>query len=159
MNTVSPLIRTQEFELHRVDWLFIRGYKFLFPFLFYLCVFVQDLVHTCTRLMIGDFNNSPSYEVSAGENLKSPCALIFNTTLVKLTSKLLSLRPYQYNIQANFACYVQDVDHKKVERFLVYWLLPLCIRMGTGRYGKTFMFMTMWRQHFLQVPLTFNSSP
>ena len=138
------------------------GYNFLkkklllsttFNFLFFL----KDLLHTCTRIMINDTNTPigdpattssmpehPTPSSSGGgkstvtEALKSPSSSGFNTAVIKLAAKLLYVRNEQFSLETNMLGYLQDSDSTKVERFLIHWLLPLCIRMGTGRYGTLY---------------------
>lgn len=89
------------------------------------------LLHTCTKIVIDDAPETSDHSPTAG--LKSPSSIAFNTTVVKLAARLLYIRPKEYNLESNFAMYTQGDDARKIERFLVHWLLPLAIRMGTGR--------------------------
>ncbi|XP_066923003.1 protein unc-80 homolog [Clytia hemisphaerica] len=101
---------------------------------------LRSLLHTCTRVMIGDFSTQldPSAPTSSTadipDGLRSPSSPGFNTMVIKLAAKLLYIRNDQFGLESNMMMYLQDPDATKVERFLIHWLLPLCIRMGTGRY-------------------------
>ena len=57
---------------------------------------------------------------------------------MKLSARLLYTHPEKFDLRKNFATYLRPSEGGplKVDRFLVHWLLPLAIRMGTGRFGK-----------------------
>ena len=80
-----------------------------------------------------------TFDPDAIGDIQSPSSVSFNNTVVKLAARLIFTRPQSYDIHTNFIGYLQNPVSLKIERFLVHWLLPLCIRMGTGRLGKKFV--------------------
>ena len=104
-----------------------------------------------TNTQVADPATSPpqsSIKETAREALKSPSSSGFNTAVVKLAAKLLYVRNDQFGLGSNMLGYLQDPDVTKVERFLIHWLLPLCIRMGTGRYGMSPHFIFIFTVKF-----------
>ena len=101
-----------------------------------------------------------SIKETAREALTSPSSSGFNTAVVKLAAKLLYMRNEQFGLESNMLGYLQDPDVTKVERFLIHWLLPLCIRMGTGRYGMSphfiFIFTVKFNSWYFFPSLIFN---
>lgn len=89
----------------------------------------------CLKVIIADVPAAPS-ESSISAGVKSISSASFNNCLVKLSARLLYTHPKEYDLNHNFNRYVRPNDPVKVNRFLVHWLLPLAIRMGTGRFGK-----------------------
>ena len=115
--------------LYILNWvfcIFVIEWKFVY--------FKQDLLHTCLKVIIADVPVPPTESgISAG--VKSTSSSSFNSSIVKLSARLLYTHPKEYDLKINFRRYVRHTDPIKVDRFLVHWLLPLAIRMGTGRFG------------------------
>ena len=75
-----------------------------------------------------DASTRVKHLLSNSEALKSPSSAGFNTAVIKLAARLLSVRNEQLGLEFNILIYLQDPDPLKVERFLIHWLL-------TGKIG------------------------
>lgn len=93
---------------------------------------MKALLHTCTRVIIGDVV-TPAFDSEPLTGVKSPSSIGFNTIVVKLAARLIYSKPSHFNLQQDFNVFLQNTSTVKLERFFIHWLLPLCIRMGTGR--------------------------
>ena len=59
----------------------------------------------------------------------------FSNMAAKLAARLIQAKPDTFNLPVVCGDYHLTHDQDRVEKFLINWLLPLCFRLGTGRYG------------------------
>ncbi|XP_065663713.1 protein unc-80 homolog isoform X4 [Hydra vulgaris] len=89
---------------------------------------IKSLLLSCVRVISGENLQSDAF------NMKSHVYLMFSNTVIKLASRLLFISPNDFNLEKNFSSYIQNCETKRLKRFLLSWIFPLCIRMGSGRF-------------------------
>ena len=59
----------------------------------------------------------------------------FSNMAAKVAARLIQANPDAYSLSV--VCGNHDLmdNLDQTEKFLINWLLPLCFRLGTGRYG------------------------
>ena len=59
----------------------------------------------------------------------------FTNMAAKVAARLIQANPDIFNLPLVCGDYHLANNVDRVEKFLINWLLPLCFRLGTGRYG------------------------
>ena len=65
-----------------------------------------------------------------------PMSVAFANMAAKLAARLIQANPRLFSLPVVCGDYYLESNIDRVEKFLLNWLLPLCIRLGTGRYGE-----------------------
>ena len=59
----------------------------------------------------------------------------FSNVAAKVAARLIQVNPNTFSLLVACGdCHLAS-NLDRIERFLVNWLVPLCFRLGTGRYG------------------------
>lgn len=87
-----------------------------------IVIFVQDLLDWCLQLILCESFDSIN------------CS--FANVAAKLAARLIQAKPDIFSLPIVCGDYHLSTDLDRVEKFFINWLLPLCFRLGTGRYGE-----------------------